>query len=235
MDWFEHSEADVVCLQETKCQVDQLTEEQKNPLKYSSVFSCADKKGYSGVATFSKTEPVDVITKIGVEEIDSEGRFLRTDFKDFTLINTYFPNSQREHTRLDYKLAFCAELHAYLDELVSSGKNIILCGDFNIAHEEIDLKNPKTNKNNAGFLPEERQWMSDFLTSGYIDTFRHFEPEGGHYTWWSYRPGVRERNIGWRLDYHVTNQDFMDRVAQAEIHPLVMGSDHCPVSLNLKS
>ena len=234
LDWMKAEGPDVVCLQETKSQPEQLDESQKSPLGYYGYFSSAEKKGYSGVATFSKVEPLNVETKMGVPEIDFEGRFLRTDYEGFSLINCYFPNSQREHGRLDYKLAFCSELHGYLDDLVSSGKNIVLCGDFNVAHKEIDLKNPKTNKNNAGFLPEERDWMTEFLENGYEDCFRKFDQSEGKYTWWSYRPGVREKNIGWRLDYHVTNKGFSENVLGAKIHPQVLGSDHCPVSIDIK-
>jgi exodeoxyribonuclease-3 len=150
------------------------------------------------------------------------------------VISAYFPNSQREHTRLGYKLEFCEAMLMHCRGLVERGKSLVLCGDYNIAHEEIDLRNPKANRENAGFLPEERAWMTKFLGSGFVDTFRHFEKGGGHYTWWSYRPGVREKNIGWRLDYHCVNQELIDRVKASHIRCEVLGSDHCPVELILR-
>jgi hypothetical protein len=158
---------------------------------------------------------------------------VEAEFKDFYLVNAYFPNSQRDHARLPYKLEFCDTLHKYLAGLrKKSGKHVVLTGDLNIAHREIDLKNPASNRNNAGFLPEERQWMDRFLEAGHIDTFRHFTPDPDHYTWWSYRPGVREKNIGWRLDYFLVDAPFISAVKQSFIQPEVKGSDHCPVGLN---
>ena len=232
--WFESEKADVICLQETKATLDQLDEALINPLGYSSFFLSAQKPGYSGVAIYSKKEPLSVTQGIGVPEIDSEGRVLVAEFKDFTLLNAYFPNSQREHARLGYKLSFCEAMLKHCQNLRKKGKNIVLCGDYNIAHKEIDLKNPKQNVDNAGFLPEERAWMDRFLGSGYVDVFREKTPDPGHYTWWSYRPGVREKNIGWRLDYHCVNKEFSDRVHHAYHQPKVVGSDHCPVILDLK-
>lgn len=234
LDFFESSKADFFCLQEIKVQEDQLSEELLHPLKYHSVWSPAEKKGYSGVAIYSKREPVEVYRGLGVEEFDSEGRVLGVEYKDFILISAYFPNSQRDHARLDYKLRFCQKMYRFLNRLKKKGKNIILCGDYNIAHKEIDLKNPKTNQKNAGFLPEEREWMSHFLKSGYFDGLRHFSDEPEQYTWWSYRPGVRERNIGWRLDYFCSNDEFSDRYKGVRHLPEVMGSDHCPIELVLK-
>ena len=234
LDWFAKERADLVCVQETKANREQLEAELINPSGYYSYFHSAKKPGYSGVATFSKKEPLQVIEGIGVPEIDAEGRVLITEFQDFFLVNAYFPNSQRDAARLDYKLGFCQEMLRFLDKLQTKGKNVILCGDLNIAHQEIDLKNPKSNEGNAGFLPEERNWMSEFLEAGYVDVFRRLEPGPGHYTWWSYRPGVRERNIGWRLDYHIVNADYWSRVKSARHQPKVIGSDHCPVELVLK-
>jgi len=178
--------------------------------------------------------PLSVQTGIGIPEIDDEGRVLVAEYPDFTLVNAYFPNSQREHTRLDYKLEFCKQMFKFLEKMRKKGKHVVLCGDFNIAHNEIDLKNPKSNQKNAGFLPEERAWMTEFLNGGYIDTFRHFEKGPGHYTWWSYRPGVRAKNIGWRLDYFCTNREHEDRLKAARHQPEALGSDHCPVVLDLK-
>lgn len=232
--WFEKQNADVVCLQETKARQEQLDEELVHPEGYHSFWHSAQKPGYSGLVTYAKQEPLKVQYGIGVPEIDSEGRILITEFKDLVLINSYFPNSQREHTRLDYKLMFCAKMFELLESYRAQGKQVALCGDFNIAHKPIDLKNPKTNEDNAGYLPEERAWMDQVTQAGYIDTFRHFTQEPGHYTWWSYRPGVREKNIGWRLDYFLTNPEWKDRLKSAHHQHQVRGSDHCPVELNIR-
>lgn len=232
--WFENEAADIVCVQEIKAHPDQLEPELRNPLKYHSYWHPAEKPGYSGVAVFSKKEPLHVTLGLGDPEIDREGRVMMLKYSGFTVINTYFPNSQREHTRLPYKLKFCKKIHQVTEELRSRGENLLMCGDFNIAHKEIDLKNPKSNKNNAGFLPQERAWMETFLQSGYIDVFRNFTQEGGQYTWWSYRPGVRQKNVGWRIDYFVANEEFKDRLKASGHRNEVMGSDHCPVWMQLK-
>ncbi|MBC7693659.1 MAG: exodeoxyribonuclease III [Methylotenera sp.] len=257
--WFENQSADVVCVQEIKAFPEQLEEAHLHPMGYHSYWNSAVKPGYSGVAIYSKKEPIRVTAGFSgiirpphrsvppsetavsslylpeYEHFDTEGRVIVAEYADFTVINAYFPNSQREHTRLGYKVAFCDAMMKFCKDLVAEGKNVVLCGDFNIAHQEIDLKNPKTNLQNAGFLPEERQWMSKFLKNGFVDTFRHFEKGGDFYTWWSYRPGVREKNIGWRLDYHCVNQELADRLHASKIQHLVRGSDHCPVLLELKS
>ncbi len=235
LDWFKKSEAEVVCVQEIKATLEQLGPELHHPNSYHSFWHSAKKPGYSGVATYSKTEPLNISYGIGVPEIDDEGRILTTEFKNFTLINAYFPNSQRDHKRLKYKLKFCDEMLKYTQSLRKKGKFVVLCGDYNIAHKPIDLKNPKSNETNAGFLPEERAWMDKFLAAGYVDTFRNFTPDPDHYTWWSYRPGVRERNVGWRIDYFCTNEEFKDRLKASTILPQVRGSDHCPVSLELRA
>lgn len=232
--WFEDEKADVVCVQEIKATQDQLDEHILNPGKYFSFWHPAQKPGYSGVAIFSKKEPLSVVNGLARDEFDSEGRVMSAEFPDFILVNAYFPNSQREHTRLGYKLSFCKEMLGHCDRWVKKGKNVILCGDYNIAHRPIDLRNPKQNEKNAGYLPEERAWMETFLTSGYSDIFRHFNPGPDHYTWWSYRPGVRAKNIGWRLDYHCINNDFKDRIQASYHRPQVVGSDHCPVILEIK-
>lgn len=232
--WFENEAADIVCIQECKAQPHQLGEDLLHPLNYHSYWHAAQKPGYSGVAIYSKKEPLSVQEGIGVGEIDSEGRVITAEFSNFILLNTYFPNSQRDHARLSYKLNFCEKLLSHCDLLRKNGKQLVICGDFNIAHREIDLKNPKSNMNNAGFLPEERSWMEKFLNSGYRDGFRAFNSDGGHYTWWSYRPGVREKNIGWRLDYFVVNEEFKDRLKAVRHQNEVAGSDHCPVSLSLR-
>jgi exodeoxyribonuclease-3 len=232
--WFMDQAADVVCIQESKARPEQLDESMLHPNGYHSYWHSAEKPGYSGVAIYSKREPLEVQTGIGIPEIDREGRVIIAEYPELTLINSYFPNSQRDHARLDYKLMFCAKMLEYCDSLRKKGKKVALCGDFNIAHRAIDLKNPKSNENNAGFLPEERAWMDQFTGHGYVDAFRHFNQEPGHYTWWSYRPGVREKNIGWRLDYFVVNPEWKDRLKSTEHQPHVRGSDHCPVRLVLK-
>ncbi len=225
---------DILCIQETKANRDQLGEEILNIGSYTSYFQSATvKKGYSGVAIYSKVEPLH-IKDMGIDEFDGEGRFIEAKYDNFTLINCYFPNSQEKGKRLDYKLEFCNSLLKYCNSLIDSGENVILCGDYNIAHKEIDLKNPKRNEQNPGFLPEEREWMTSFLTEGYVDVFRTFYPEEIKYTWWSYRFGARGKNIGWRIDYHCVNSGFLDNVEDVKILDEVMGSDHCPVSIILK-
>ena len=237
LQWFEAEKADVVCLQEIKVNRDQLKEEVEliNPFGYESHWHSAEKAGYSGLAIYTKKEPQDIRYGLGIPKFDKEGRWLEVDLPQATVINSYFPNSQRDHARLPYKLEFCLAAEKRLQELRGKGRSVLLCGDFNIAHTEIDLKNPKSNTKNAGFLPEERAWMEKFLNKvGWVDTFRHFEKGPGHYTWWSYRPGVREKNIGWRLDYFLANPEFKDRLKSVVHAPEVMGSDHCPVRLTLK-
>lgn len=234
LNWFEDIEADLICIQESKAQKDQLDEEILHPKGYESIWHSAEKKGYSGVAIYSKNEPKEVHVGLGEDKFDSEGRVLTVEYGDLTLVTSYFPNSQRDHARLPYKLDFCESIHSYLNSLREAGQNVLVCGDFNISHKEIDLKNPKTNKKNAGFLPEERAWMDVFTEDGWVDTFRMFEPGGDHYTWWSYRPGIRDRNIGWRLDYFVANSEWTDRIEKSYHQPQVLGSDHCPVIIDIK-
>ncbi|MEQ1875834.1 MAG: exodeoxyribonuclease III [Bdellovibrionia bacterium] len=232
--WFEKEKADVVCVQEIKATPEQLEDDHRNPLKYHAFWHPAQKAGYSGVACFSKKEPLDVQYGLGDKEIDREGRVLVLKFQEFTLINSYFPNSQRDHARLPFKLSFCEKFLKHVEGRRKKGENVVMCADWNIAHKEIDLKNPKSNRDNAGFLPEERAWMDKLLGHGYIDAFRNFNEDGGHYTWWSYRPGVREKNVGWRLDYFLTNGEFQARLKSSSHRNDVLGSDHCPVILEIK-
>lgn len=234
LDWFRKADADVIALQEVKALPDQLDPELISPRGYRSIWHPAEKLGYSGVAVYTRVDPTQVTEGLGIPEFDREGRVLQLEFPAFVLINTYFPNSQRDHARLPFKLAFCDAMLKHCMKLGKKGKNVVVCGDFNIAHEEIDLKNPKSNKDNAGFLPEERAWMTKFLAAGHSDVFREKNPGPGHYTWWSYRPGVREKNVGWRLDYHIVNRDLADRVKRSWHEPSVRGSDHCPVGLEIK-
>ncbi len=235
LQWFENEKADIVCVQEIKALPENLDEHHRNPMKYHAFWNPAEKLGYSGTAIFSKKEPLSVQIGIGDKEFDREGRVMILKYPNFTLINSYFPNSQRDHARLDYKLKFCNKFLKVVQGLREKGENVVMCGDWNIAHTEIDLKNPKSNHKTAGFLPEERTWMDHLIKKGYIDAFRNFEPAGGHYTWWSYRPGVREKNVGWRLDYFMTNFEHKDRLKKTYHRSEVFGSDHCPVVLELKN
>lgn len=232
--WFEDEGADIVCVQEIKARPDQVEECYHRPMKYHGFWHPAEKAGYSGVAIFSKKEPLSVQFGIGDKDIDREGRVLIAKFKNFTVVNSYFPNSQRDHARLPFKLDFCAKFFKTVERLRKNGENVVMCGDWNIAHTEIDLKNPKSNKDNAGFLPDERAWMDRLLKAGYVDAFRKFNQAGDNYTWWSYRPGVRAKNVGWRLDYFISNSEFSDRLKASVHRNDVFGSDHCPVILQLK-
>lgn len=230
--WLATELPDILCLQETKAHPNQLSEELLHPTGYQAYFASADRKGYSGVAVYSRRAPLDV-SNFGDSIFDSEGRLIVLHFDEYSVVNGYFPNSQESGARLSYKLEFCEGLKEKLDSLVRGGHNVVICGDYNIAHREIDLARPHANEQSPGFLPEERAWMSSFLEAGYVDTFRSFEPSGGHYTWWSYRAGARRRNIGWRIDYHCVNEAFASRVTQSRIRAEVTGSDHCPVELSL--
>lgn len=234
LDWFEAQAADVVCVQESRATPEQLGKELLRPLGYHSYWAPAQKKGYSGVTTYCRRKPLDVRVGLGNVAIDREGRALLTEFPQFLLVNSYFPNSQRGGGRLPYKLKFCAAMLRMLNRCRRAGKRIVLCGDTNIAHKPIDLTNPKQNEKNAGYLPEERAWMTRFSRQGYVDTFRYFCGEPGHYTFWSQRANVRERNIGWRLDYFWVSEELVPKLVSATIQPEVMGSDHCPVALELK-
>lgn len=234
LEWIGEENPDILCIQETKLQENQLEDNIKNIDGYYSYFSFAHKKGYSGVATYTKEEPISVKHGISIERFDSEGRILITEFKDFILLNIYFPNGQRDEERLQYKLDFYAALFNYCDELVEAGKKLVICGDYNTAHNEIDLKNPKANEKASGFLRIERDWLDKIIERGYIDTFRNMNPDKIKYSWWSYRFKARERNAGWRIDYHFVSNNLLDRVENTEILNEVYGSDHCPVMLELK-
>jgi len=233
LEWFGKEQPDILCVQESRVLPDQLDEGVRAPRGYATYWCPARKKGYSGVGVFTKKEPL-AVTGMGIEEFDVEGRVQQIAYEDFTVVNAYFPNSQPERARIEYKLAFCEAILELCNGLRAAGKNVILCGDYNIAHTEIDLARPKENVDNPGFLPEERAAMDRFLGAGYVDTFRHFTKGPGHYTWWSYRGRAREKNIGWRLDYHCVNEEFLPRVKESRILADVMGSDHCPVALVMK-
>ncbi|WP_025400793.1 exodeoxyribonuclease III [Borrelia crocidurae] len=224
---------DILCLQETKALKEQLPRELIDIEGYYSYFSKSIIKGYSGVAIYSKIKPIK-LENMNIEIFDREGRCIIAHYHDFILINAYFPNSQSLRKRLNYKLEFLMSLESIANAFVTSGKNLIVCGDFNIAHTEIDLSNPKTSRESAGFYVEETNWMDNFLNRGYVDTFRMFNKEPGNYTWWDYKTRARERNVGWRIDYFVINKAFQSKVKDALILNKVMGSDHCPVFLKLK-
>ena len=232
-DWIQKSNADIVCLQEIKAQPDQVESGLARPEGYFSCWNSAQKKGYSGVATFSKAKPLAEKKGLGHEEFDHEGRVIESVFPDFTLLNIYFPNGRRDHSRVEYKLAFCDAVLTHCNHLVEKGANLVICGDFNTAHKEIDLKYPKANKDTTGFLPQERAWIDKFIANGYVDTFRHFNEEPDQYTWWTYRLNARERNIGWRIDYFFVNQAFLAALKDAFILQEVPGSDHCPLGIEL--
>lgn len=231
MDYFEAMDADIFCLQETKCQVGQVELDLEG---YHQYWNAAVKKGYSGTAIFTKEEPIDVTYGIGIEEHDQEGRVITLEFEEFFLVTVYTPNSKRGLERLDYRQVWEDDFRAYLLRL-DAKKPLIVCGDMNVAHKEIDLKNDKTNHKNAGFTDEERAKMTTLLEAGFIDTFRYFYPDkDGMYSWWSYMGNARENNTGWRIDYFLASQTLEDRLEDAEIHMETLGSDHCPVVLKLK-
>ena len=233
LDWLASESPDVLCIQETKAKFEQLPDSLQNLDGYFSYWHSADKLGYSGVATFSKKEPLHVQYGLGIDKYDKEGRVLITEFDNFLLYNIYFPNGQKDEIRLQYKLDFYDDLLEILDDQVASGNNVIVAGDWNTAHKEIDLANPKANANYSGFMPVERAQLDTYVDHGYVDSFRLFHDEPDRYSWWTYRFGARQRNIGWRIDYFFTNQDFADNISDADIHEDVMGSDHCPVSIEL--
>ena len=231
LDFFHEADADIFCLQETKLQEGQI---ELNLPGYYQYWNYAEKKGYSGTAIFTKKEPLSVSYGIGIEEHDHEGRVITLEYEDFYFITCYTPNSQNELARLPYRMTWEDAFLAYLDGLKET-KPVIFCGDLNVAHKEIDLKNPKSNRKNAGFTDEERGKFSDLLAHGYIDTFRYFYPDRTDiYSWWSYRFSARAKNAGWRIDYFVVSDDMKRHLVDAKIHTDVFGSDHCPVELEIK-
>ena len=226
---FSKLDADFFCLQETKMQADQLDLQFPG---YESFWNFADKKGYSGTAIYTRQKPIQVTYGIGIDEHDHEGRVITMEMEDFYLITCYTPNSQDGLRRLDYRMKWEDDFMDYLKRL-DAVKPIILCGDLNVAHEEIDLKNPKTNRKNAGFTDEERAKMTRLLSNGFIDSFRQLYPEQVTYSWWSYRFRAREKNAGWRIDYFIVSERLLQRIKDAKIHTEILGSDHCPVELEL--
>jgi exodeoxyribonuclease-3 len=232
--WVRSLQPDVLCLQEIKVKPHQIPTGALDGLNdYQRYWHPAERPGYSGVATFSRYQPDCVNLGIGRSEFDREGRVIHTQHAGVHLFNVYFPNSQRSLERLDFKLDFYAYLLEICDQLQAAGEQVIVCGDFNTAHQEIDLRNPKQNEANSGFLPEERAWVSKYLQHGLVDVFRHRYPAREQYTWWTYRSRARERNIGWRLDYFLVSEELLERVEQVQIHEEILGSDHCPVSITI--
>lgn len=234
-DWFKAEEADVVCLQETKAQPDQLTPEMIDPFGYHGEFHWGEKKGYSGVATFSKAAPALVERGFGIKEFDNEGRVLATKHGDITLFNIYFPNGKAREERLKFKMDFYeAFLKTVIPRYRKRGDDkIVICGDVNTAHKEIDLARPKENRKISGFLPQECEWMDRLLADGFIDTFREFETGPEHYSWWDQQSRARDRNVGWRIDYFFISKNLRPRLKGAFIQAQTMGSDHCPVGIEL--
>ncbi len=229
-DFFKNADADIFCIQETKCRPEQIELEFDG---YKSYWNSAVRKGYSGTAVFTKKEPLSVKYGIGIEEHDGEGRVITLEFAKFYLVTIYTPNSKRGLERLAYRQVWEDEIRKYLLQL-NSKKPVIMCGDLNVAHKEIDLKNPKANKGNAGFTDEEREKMTDLLAAGFVDSFRYKYPDKTDaYSWWSYMGRAREKNIGWRIDYFITSDSIKDKIEDALIYPQVMGSDHCPVGLKI--
>lgn len=228
LDFFKEIDADIFCIQESKCQEGQISIEVEG---YNQYWNYAEKKGYSGTAIFTKKKPLSVNYGIGIEEHDKEGRVITLEFEDFFMITVYTPNSQNELARLDYRMKWEDDFRKYLKSL-EENKPVIVCGDLNVAHKEIDLKNPKTNRKNAGFTDEEREKFTELSKSGFIDSFRYFYPDlKGVYSWWSYRFNSRKNNAGWRIDYFIVSKELEDRLKEAKIHTEVLGSDHCPVEL----
>lgn len=225
---------DIFCLQETKASPEQLSDELREPAGYSSFFSSSQtRKGYSGVALYSKAEPLSVIYGMNIKEFDQEGRIIGGEYEDFWLLGVYFPSGGQSPERLDYKLRFYDAFLAFINKLRKQ-KPVIFCGDVNTAHEEIDLAYPKENEENTGFLPEERAWIDEVINAGYIDTFRHLHPnQSAAYSYWDMKTRARDRNIGWRLDYFFVASELLHKLKRAEIHNQVYGSDHCPVSITL--
>ena len=231
LDYFKEADADIFSLQETNLQAGQIDLETEG---YHQYWNYAEKKGYSGVAVFTKKEPLSVAYGIGVEEHDHEGRVITLEFENFYHVTVYTPNSQAENARLDYRMDWDDAFRAYVKGL-DEKKPVIICGDLNVAHNEIDLKNPKTNRRSAGLTDEDRGKFTELLEAGFVDSFRHFYPNmEGIYSWWSYRFKAREKNAGWRIDYYVTSESLREKLVDAKIHTTIMGSDHCPVELEIE-
>jgi len=235
LDWLDRESPDILCLQETKARPEQLDADLKEPPGYKVYWNYPERKGYSGVAVYSKEEPVDVRYDFGEGGLDIEGRVILAEYPGFTLFNVYFPNGKASPERLNYKMAFYDTFLQYADSLKDAGKKPVICGDVNTAHKEIDLARPRENSKVSGFLPEERAWIDKLISHGYVDTFRRFNKEPNQYTWWDMKSGARARNVGWRIDYFFVSGNLMPSLADAFIIPEVMGSDHCPIGIVLKT
>jgi exodeoxyribonuclease III len=233
-EWLEKESPDILCIQETKAQLDQITKELSTISGYHTYFCSAERKGYSGVAVFSKEKPVNVAYGMGDPIFDNEGRTLVVEYPTFTLFNIYYPNGGSGPERLQYKMNFYEYFTGYVMKLKQQGKNIVICGDVNTAHKEIDLARPKENQKTSGFMPMEREWVEGFLQKGFLDTLRMFNQEAGQYSWWDMKSGARARNIGWRIDYFFVSENFKSNVKHGFIMPEVLGSDHCPVGIDLE-
>jgi exodeoxyribonuclease-3 len=234
LDWLQRESPDILCLQETKAHTDQLDADLKEPKGYRAYWSYPERRGYSGVAVFTGEEPLSVRYDLGDTSLDLEGRVIIAEYPEFTLFDIYFPNGKAGPERLKYKMDFYEAFLKSADALKAQGKRLVICGDVNTAHQEIDLARPRENAKVSGFLPEERAWIDRFIAHGYVDTFRHFSKEPNQYTWWDLKSGARERNVGWRLDYFFVSENLLPSLARAFIMPEVMGSDHCPVGIVLK-
>ncbi len=234
LDWLHKAQPDVLCLQETKCQLDQVPEEVTKLEHYQVEYNCAERKGYSGVATFTRPKPVRFEKGFGIAKFDAEGRVLKTTFPDFVLYNIYFPNGKMRQERLDYKMEFYDSFLKILAKGRAKGENdVVICGDVNTAHKDIDLARPKENRKVSGFLPMECAWIDKLLAAGFLDSFREFEKGPGHYSYWDQFSFARERNVGWRIDYFFISESLRPRLKDAFIWPQVLGSDHCPVGIEL--
>lgn len=233
LDWLGSEKPDILGLQEIKAQLDQLPDNLISPEGYKLFINSAERKGYSGVAVYSNIDPINIEKNLHIEKFNYEGRMLMLEYHNACIFNIYFPNGQRDAERLKYKLDFYDTFLEYAENKRREGKSIIVCGDFNTAHKEIDLFHPKANEKRSGFLPIERKWLDKFISYGYIDTFRHFNREPNNYTWWDYKSRARERNVGWRLDYFFISEDLLPKLKAAKIHNDITGSDHCPVSIDI--
>ena len=233
LNWLEEEDPDILCVQEIKAMPEQVDEGLRDLPGYHSIWNPAARKGYSGTLIYTKEKPAITAKGIGIERFDTEGRIIQADYGDFVLLNVYFPNGRAREERLQYKLEFYDAFLEHIDALVQSGRDVIFCGDVNTAHNEIDLAHPKRNSKISGFLRVERDWLDKVLQHGWVDTFRHFHPDTVKYTWWDYRNAARERDVGWRLDYFMVNSALLPRVKEAFIMSEVMGSDHCPVGVEL--
>jgi exodeoxyribonuclease-3 len=231
-DWLKAANPDILCIQETKAQPEQIDETPFKEMGYECYWFSAEKKGYSGVGILTKIKPLNVVYGTGIESMDKEGRNLRLDFENFSVMSMYLPSGTNDD-RLEFKLNYMEEFLVYADGLKKEFPNLVICGDYNICHEEIDIHNPKQNKNTSGFLPIEREWLSRFIDSGFVDSFRHFVKEPHHYSWWSYRANARNNNKGWRIDYNMVSENFAPKMSRAFILPEAKHSDHCPVGLEL--